>query len=149
VPAWPDEVLETVPADHPATDDGVPVLRALRGTQLSGQLLRHPLVVVVEERDPLSPRFVDRQIPRVGVSKVPVGNDDPKPRFGDRIERFQGLGVPAVDHDKHLERSQRLRKRAVDRPEQQVRTLERRDDYGDERRAVRHAKRLLGSHRFR
>ena len=82
--------------------------------ELSLEFLRHPLVVVVEERDPGPSRRGDARVPRISRSHRDGMLDHAQTVVRDERQRFDRHRIRTIDDYDELEFSHGLRQDALD-----------------------------------
>src|SRR4029453_16910983 len=101
--ARPDYVAMLVPDDDTASNNGKTVTRALRGRELNLELLRHPLVVIVEQRDPSAPGVVDTGMSGAAGAGILAPRQNSQPGVIDRSQSAERFFIRPVNHDDDLD----------------------------------------------
>ena len=116
--------------------------RVMRGEgELALEIVRRPLVVVVEKGHPLAARLREGRVPRPADAVVLLVPEDAQARSVEAREHL-GRGVGrAVVHDEDLEVRDGLGADAREGPAHQVGAVPRGDDGGHERRGLRPGRR--------
>jgi len=95
---------------------------------LAGELVREPLVIVIEKGDPLSMRFMDADVAGFRGTDSYGQVEDAEARVGDGAEGVGGSGVVAVNDDEDFEIREVLAEGAADCGSDQVGAMARGDN---------------------